>query len=188
MRPSPEFMEALANGAAPAVLLDVDHPDGPGYFWEGVGELKFEGKTYQGAGLLGTITQTRKSAELRIDEIRFTLNALDPEQVSKLSDNVRNRIVVIRLAAMNERQEVVAVYEVDEVSLDYQTDKFDQGMAAVEVVGQSGFWTLERSTDAVYSQEEQALEFPDDTGLSLIPSLRNKDISWNKEPPTVGGG
>jgi len=179
MRPSTAFMEALANGCAPVVLVEVEHPDGDGYFWEGVRTLEYDGKLWKGAGLVGGITQTRKAAELRIDEVRFTLVALDPEEVSKLSDDVRNRVATIYLAAMNAAQKVEATHLIDEVLLDYQIDKLGADrLSSIEVVGQSGFYTLERSTDASYSQEEQALEFPDDTGLSLIPSLRNKDVSW----------
>ena len=182
---NPDFRKALAEGAAPALLIHVEHPDGDAYFWEGVGFLEYDGKTWKGAGLIGSITQTRKSAELRIDEVRMVLNALKAEEVAKLSDNVRNRIVTIDLAAMTQSHQVKAVYRVDEIKLDYQIDKIASDLtAAVEVVGQSGFWTLERSTDAAYSQEDQALEFPDDTGMSLIPSLRNKDTAWNKTAPT----
>lgn len=179
MRPASDFAKALRDGCAPVVLVHVEHPDGDGYFWEGVRDLEYDGKTWKGAGLVGNISATRKSADLRIDEVRFTLAALNPEEVSKLSDDIRNRVATIYLAAMNEAQRVVAIYQMDEVRLDYQIDKFAADRSAtIEVVGESGFWTLERSTDAAYSQEEQALLFPDDTGLSLIPALRNKDIAW----------
>lgn len=185
MGPSSEFLQALKNGATPVILVHVEHPDGDGYFWEGVRPLEYNGNTYKGAGLFGSITQTKKAAELRIDEMRLTLNALDPSEVSKLSDDVRNRVVTIDLAALSPDYRVLATYRAEEILLDYQIDKVGSDMmASIEVVGQSGFWTLERSTDASYSQEEQELEFPDDTGLSLIPSLRNKDVPWNKVAPT----
>lgn len=184
MRPTPDFMKAIMEGAAPALLIHVEHPDGDAYFWEGVGELEYGGATYRGAGLIGTISQTKKSAEIRIDEIRMTLNALQPDEVSKLSDDVKNRVVTIDLAAVTDTLKVKSVYRMDEILLDYQIDKISADlMSSIELVGQSGFWTLERPTEAAYSQEEQELQFPDDTGMSLIPALRNKDIPWNKEAP-----
>lgn len=179
MLPGSDFSKALRNGCMPVVLVHVEHPDGDGYFWEGVRDLEYDGKTWKGAGLVGAISATRKAAELRLDEVRFTLSALNAEEVSKLSDDVRNRVATIYLAAITPAQRVVAVYQMDEVLLDYQIDKVSADRnVTVEVVGQSGFWTLERSTDAAYSQEEQALLYPDDTGLSQIPALRNKDIAW----------
>jgi hypothetical protein len=178
---SPAFKNAIKNGCAMAVLVEVEHPDGTGYFWDGVGLLEFEGNEYKGAGMVGGISQTRKSAELRIEEVTLWVNALDTEEVESLQDNVKNRLCTIRLAVLNKSRRVVDSFIADEILLDYQQDFIDaSGGARLELRGQSGFWVLERSTDAAYSQEELVRDYPDETGLSMIPSLKNKDTAWTK--------
>lgn len=181
MLTSSAFRNAVLAGAQVSVLVEVEHPDGDGYFWEGQGALEYNGKTYKGAALFGGITRTRKTTDLRVDEMRMFMTGLDPEEVGQLNGNIRNKIARIRLAAMNSDGQVVAVEEVDEILLDYQVDRIgDDRSASLEVIGQSGFFTLERTTDRSYSQEEAKLEYPDESGFSQIPSLRNKDTPWTQ--------
>ena len=178
---SPKIKAALAAGCALVVLVDVEHPDGTGYFWEGIGLLEYGGNTYKGAGLVGGISQTRKAAELRIDEMTLWVNALDTEEIDALQDNVKNRLVTVRLAVLNESRRVVDAFIADEILLDFQQDFVnDDGSTRLELKGQSGFWILERTTDAAYSQEEAVLEYPDEVGFSGIPALKNKDTPWTK--------
>lgn len=177
----PKFLKAIKDGCFIAVAAKVEHPSGDGYFWEGVGELEYAGHIWRGAGLVGGISQTKKSTELRIDEIKFMLSGLDASEVAALDDDVRNRVATTYLFALNESRRVVAEYLIDEALLDYQRDTIaDSGAASLEITGQTGFWILERSTDAAYSQEEAVLKYPNETGFSMIPALRNKDTAWTK--------
>lgn len=178
---SPAFKQAIKSGGALVTLVDVEHPDGAGYFWEGVGEIEYGGNTYRGAGLVGGISQTRKAAELRIEEVTLWVSGLDAENVEQLQDNVKNRLATIRLAVLNASRRVVDAFIADEILLDYQQDFVDQGGATrLELRGQSGFWILERTTDAAYSQEEAVLKHPNEVGYSMIPALKNKDTPWTK--------
>jgi hypothetical protein len=177
----PAFKKAIKEGCYIAVLVEVEHPNGIGYFWEGVGELEYEDNTYKGAALVGGISQSRRSVDLRIDEMTLWLNGLDSGEVEQLDDNVKNRVCRIRMAALNENRRVVAVHEAEEILLDYQRDVIgENGETSLEVKGQAGLWMLERSTDAVYSQESATAEFPDEVGFTYIPSLQNKDTPWTQ--------
>lgn len=177
----PAFKKAIKDGCYVAVLVEVEHPDGNGYFWEGIGELLYDGNTYKGAGLVGGISQNRRSVDLRIDEMTLWLNGLDAGEVAQLNDNVRNRAARIFLAALNDSRRVVAVCEAEELLLDYQRDTISEsGEAGVEVTAQAGLWMLERSTDAVWSQESAIVEFPNETGFSKLPEMQNKDTPWSQ--------
>lgn len=179
----PAFKKAIVEGCYIAVLVEIEHPDGTGYFWEGVGQIVFEGNTYKGAALIGGISQTRRSVDLRIDEMTIWANGLDADEVAQLNDNVKNRVCRVRLAAMSDRRRVMATIEAEEILLDFQRDTISEsGEAGLEIKGQAGLWMLERSTDAVYSQESAIVEFPDETGFSRIPALQNKDTSWTQTP------
>ena len=178
---SPAFKKAIRDGCFVAVLLEVEHPDGTGYFWEGVGTLRYDGNDWKGAALVGGISQNRRSVDLRIDEMTLWLNGLDAGEVAALDDNVKNRVARIRLAALNDNRRVVAVHDAEELLLDYQRDVIgEDGSASIEVKGQAGLWMLERSTDAVYSQEAAQVEFPDETGFSKLPEMQNKDTPWSQ--------
>ncbi len=178
---SPAFKKAIKDGCFVAVLVEVEHPDGTGYFWEGVGTLEYDGHEWKGAGLVGGISQNRRSVDLRIDEMTLWLNGLDASEVAALDDNVKNRIARTKLAALNDSRRVVAIHEAEELLLDYQRDVIGpDGSAGLEVKAQAGLWMLERTTDAVYSQEAAIVEFPDETGFSKVPEMLNKDTSWSQ--------
>lgn len=178
---SPAFKKAIKDGCFIAVLVEIEHPDGTGYFWEGVGELDYDGHKWKGAGLVGGISQNRRSVDLRIDEMTIWANGLDSQEVAALDDNVKNRVARIKLAALNDNRRVVATHDAEELLLDYQRDVIaENGAASVEIKAQAGLWMLERSTDAVYSQEAAQVEFPDETGFSKVPEMQNKDTPWSQ--------
>lgn len=177
------FIMGLRAGRPLAFLVDVDHPDGPGYFWSGLGALEYDGKTYTGAGLLGGIELSRKSTDLRIDEIKLFLSGLpsDAPELVSLSEDVRNREASIRMVAISDRGKVMGSMLLAECLLDVQKTMIsDTGDARLEVTGQTGFWTLERSTDTAYSREDAIRVYPNETGFDFIPILRNKDTKWSQ--------
>lgn len=177
----PKFHHAIRSGASLAILVDVEHPSGDASFWDGFGELEYNGKVYRGRGILGGIDSTRKSAELRIDEVKLWVSGVNPEEAESLEDNIKNCVATIRIAALNQQNRVLAVYKVDDILLDYQKDLVGEDLSIrIELVGQSGFWILERSTDAAWSQEEAVLQYPEETGFSMISALKNKDTPWTR--------
>lgn len=178
----PKFRQALRDRRPLVLLVEIDHPSRFYRFWSSVGTLRYQGNDYIGAGMLGGIEVTRRSTELRLDEIKFWLSGVDPDELTGLLDDVRNRPAYSYLAAVDEQSKVIGTpFLLDEVLLDYQQETIGaNGECRVEIIGQSGFWTLQRPTYKVYSREEWIRRFPLETGLDLVPTLRNKDTKWTR--------
>lgn len=183
----PRLHAALRNGTPLTVLVEIDHPDHFARFWTGIGSLQYEGETYLGAGAVGAIEVTERSTELRIDEVRLTLAGLDSAFTADLSDNIRNRLAWLRLAALDDWGRVIGTpMLLEEIQLDYQVDRIgEDGLATLQLVGQAGFWTLEQTAARVWSREDAALTWGagNETGFDYITELRGLDTKWGQDPP-----
>lgn len=163
-----------------ALLAEIEHPDGAGRFWSGIGQLAWRGQTWTGSGMLGKITPIKQTSAIAVQEIQFQMSGVDAETASKLNDNVRNLSGKAWLAGIWKREVVPDPYLILQSQLDYQQYDVDEdGNAVLTITARSGFYTLERNIDEAWTTEEQKKLYPNDTGLDLIPGLQNQDIIWS---------
>lgn len=167
-----------------ALLAEIDHPDGMVRVWSKTGTLIYNGHEWAGLGILGSIAPVGTTKALMIREISFQLAGVPQESLDFLDANVRGRIGKLWLAAVKPPRRIVAdPIQIAEARLDYQTYSVDDnGLATITLIGQVGFWTLDRAIDVAWSHEEQIKEYPTDTGLDLIPQFAQKDIVWQPPP------
>lgn len=174
-------MAAYIKRRAPLVLIaSIEHPDGNAYFWSGAGTLVWNGFSWTGAGKLGTISPIKHTSQIAIQEIQFTLVGADPDIVQQLSDDVRNKSGQAWLACLDERGNVVPdPIQIVDAQLDYQSERIeDDGTATVQITARTGFYTLERALNDVWSAEDQRKRYPTDSGLDLISQLQNQELIW----------
>jgi hypothetical protein len=180
-RPMSYAMAAALKARAPlALFAEIEHPDGTARLWSGIGTISYNGYDWIGSGKLGSVTPIKQSTDIAIQEIEFRLAGADPEIVAQLSDDVRNRAGRLFLAALDDNMNVIAdPMQIVDSQLDFQSQRIDDGgTAIVSITARSGFYTLERALDDVWSSEDQKSRFPDDSGLDLISKLQNQDIIW----------
>jgi len=181
---TPEMADALQQGWPRLLLAEIDHPSGTFYGWSGLGILDYDGHQWTGLGVLGKVAPVKSSSELAIQEITFTLSGLRPEELALLDEVVQGRTGLLWLACLDPAGNVVRHPWLQlDATLDYQSfNTSESGEVSVQVVGHSGFRTLERTLDEVWSPEDQKSRFPDDTGLDDLPFLQNQEITWTKNP------
>lgn len=174
-----EMAQALKDRRPLAVLAELDHPDGAGRFWTGIGILEWNGYEWTGAGKLGAVAPIRHTSDISIQEIVFTMAGVDPSDAARLQSSVRNRVAQVWLACLDEAGQVIAdPYELLTAELDTQTLNASEEGVTLAVTARSGFYTLERGLDEVWSSEDQNALYPGDTGMDLISGLQNKSLIW----------
>ena len=165
-----------------ALLVEIDHPDGTVRYWSGIGTLDHGGYEWRGAGHLGSIQIAPRVTDLRIDEIKMSLRGIGPEDAVDVNMDIRNRKAWVWIAALDDAQHVIDdPLLIDEILLDYATDEIgEDGTVAITLTGQTGFWTLERTTEAAWSMEDAVARWGEgvETGFDYITSLRLKDTKW----------
>jgi hypothetical protein len=180
-RPMSYLMAAAIASGAPLVLLaEIEHPSGTARFWSGIGQLTWDGETWSGIGELGTITPIQHTSAIAIQEIEFTLSGADPAIVATLDDDVRNLSGRAWLAALDQSGKIIEdPIQIVDSTLDFQSHKInDDGTATISITARSGFYSLERALDDVWSAEDQRKIYPDDSGLDMISKLQNQELQW----------
>lgn len=171
---------ALAAGRPLGLLCEIEHPDGTGRFWTGIGTLAYGGYNWAGIGTLGAVTPVRQTSDIAIQDIQFTLSGVDPDILADLNEDVRNLTGSLWLACFGDKGEVIAdPYQLVDALLDYQTLHVgDDGSATISITARTGFYTLDRGIDEAWTPESQKLDYPTDVGLDMIPGLQNQDVRW----------
>lgn len=175
-----KMARALADGNARALFASIDHPDGTGYFWSGIGTKVWNGHTWTGTGILGTVTPIKHTSDIAIQDITFSISGIDPAQLGELNNTIYNRVGSAWLACLDNAGNVVAdPYQIIDAVLDYQTLSIaDDGTATITITAHTGFYTLDRSVNEAWTPENQHFNFPGDSGLDMIPGLQNQNLQW----------
>jgi hypothetical protein len=162
-----------------ALLAEIDHPDGLTRLWTGIGTLNYNGFAWTGAGTLGSVTPVKRSTDIAIQDIVFELRGLPADAVKWLSSDVRNRTATVWLACIVNGRVVADPYPLIDALLDYQTlPVADDGTVSIKLSAVTGFYTLERAIEEVWSKEDQRLRYPADTGFDRLSILQNQDVIW----------
>jgi hypothetical protein len=179
---SADLARALARGDAPMFLAFFDHPSGEKRFWSRTGILRFDGHDWNGAGKLGSVSGATRSTNLVINEITFSLSGVPADASAMLSGSVRNRSAKVWRGAISRRGRVTVDYDdpMLDVLLDYQklSAQPQSGTATISMVGQQGFFVLDRAQDVAFSDQQQRADFAADCGMALVHTFVNKESNW----------
>lgn len=178
---SPALALALKRGDAPFMLFYCDHPSGAVRFWSRTGILRFEGEDWRGCGKLGRISGATRSTNLAINEVTFEVSGVPPTDAEFLSGAVRNRVAKVWRGAINRRGRVTVDDDpMIDALLDYQTLSVDpkSGTAVIRLIGQQGFFVLDRAQNIAFSDQQQRSEYDDDCGMALVHTFINRESNW----------
>ena len=163
-----------------AVLCEIDHPHGLVNVWTGSGTLSYEDKLWKGVGHIAAISGVEETSEVIVSEVRSALTNVPESELDIAQADIKGRRQMVWWAGMTEDRRVIPdPILITQVDLDYpQVVTDDQGVHTVVIVGQTGFWVLERASEHAWTPEEQHLDYPDDTGFDLVADLVDKEVPW----------
>ena len=174
-----DMKDAIRDGVPRALLCEIDHPDGLVNVWSHFGTLEYDSKEWIGLGILGRVTPGTSTNSLGIKQVTFELSGVPPTSTDFLSSRVRNREARVWLAAVRGYQIVADPFLIIWAKLDYQILTIDENRTAkIKLVGNVGFWNIERATNKAWTHENQIVDYPTDIGLSLLPELVDKESNW----------
>lgn len=178
---SAPLARALSRGDARMYLFYCDHPSGAVRLWSRTGLLKYGGYTWTGSGVLGRMVGASRSTNLQINEVTFEVTGVPANATQMLSDKVRNRVAKVWRGAISRKGRVTVDEDpMIDALLDFQRLKADPagGTATIQIVGQQGFYVLDRAQDIAYSDQQQRSEHSDDCGMALVHAFINKESNW----------
>jgi hypothetical protein len=178
---------AAASGAPSArvaLFAEFLFDGGPVRLWSGIGAIAWDGKTWTGAGTLGSVGLIEETSELRATGATFTLSGIPSELVAvALGEPYQGRRCALWLAFLDEAWAVIAdPIQVFAGRMDTSEITDGGASAAIRINAENRLIDLERAGDVpTYAPEDQKRLFPGDRGLDYVPSLQEKVIYWGRQ-------
>ncbi|MCW1839436.1 hypothetical protein [Prosthecomicrobium hirschii] len=164
----------------PAVLVDLDHPDGRIRAWNGAGPLTVGGVEYLGLGRVAAIDGIANSSEIAIQQVRITLVGIPADVAAGGEVSLKGRLATIAIVPLDgSRRPLADPIVVAIVDLDQQTVSVaDDGTIGIAISGQMGPWVMEVARAVYYTPEELKRSFGDDSGADQIHLMQDRYVEW----------
>ena len=170
----------------PILLLKMafDSADGGDLnFWNGVGDLVWNGDTYTGTGDLGSVSDIEETSILKAAGARFTISGIPSGNISiALSKDYPERIAKLWLGFVDQSVSVKA----DPVlifsgRMDVMEILEEGETATISIRVENRLIDLERPKLRNYTNTDQKREFAGDDGLEFVAALNDgREIVWGR--------
>jgi hypothetical protein len=164
---------------ARTVAVELDFPSGIARWNASPFTIAIAGNPFLGVGVLGTISVTEESAELRAYGLTLSLSGIPRDVISlALLQGYQNRRgtvwEVILDPDTHAPQAAIVIFRGRMDTLDVQLGE----TATVQVQLENRLADWERPRIRRYTDEDQQQAYPGDTGFRFVPSTTDKEIIW----------
>lgn len=178
---TPQFAAALeSRGIVPAFLVSVQFRSNTVYAWTGVGNLAWNGVTWQGLGKFLAISQVAESSTVEAQGLTLTLSGVADDLLSDGLTEVQPGLrCEIYLALFDPSQALIPdpllCYAglVDQPTMDISTKENTLTLAI-----ENRLADMQRSQNQRYTDQQQRARYPNDAGLSFVRTLQDKNVKW----------
>lgn len=172
--------ELNAESLRPAVLVKGGFDSGDLNLWTGVGDIVFDGDTYQGTGNLLNIEQIQETQKLQANGVVFVMNgAVDALVSIALSESYQWRPISAWLAVLDEDFQLIAdPHKIFSGKMDVMEISDNGEASTIAVNAESNLIDLQNSRETRYTNEDQLARFPGDVGLQFMPNNSDVEITW----------
>ena len=180
------FVDAISDDdVRPAIFYEGTFASGVVRLWSGLGERQWDGKTWQGAGTLLSISPIQQTDEVVATGCTITLSGVDPAVVSLALQDARQGLPGrVWLAFLDEAGEVIAAREEFGGRLDVPSKQDDADTCIVSISYESRLIDLNRARSLRWTDKTQRLFFPNDPGFDMVTTTAERQLVWGGQPAT----
>jgi hypothetical protein len=181
-----------AGTVYPALFCSAQFLDGTIYVWSGYGTFSWNGQTWIGLGKFGGIsaipegtgTDTTGLPGTVSHGITLTLSGVPNDLLSEALNQCQQGLPVsLWLGFLTPQGAIIA----DPVLLwagrsDVPTIKEGPETSTIELTVENSLIDLERARERHYTDADQQLFYPGDTGFQYVPAVQAWNGAWGKAP------
>ncbi len=169
-----------AEQAARTVAVELDFPSGMARWNASPMDITFGGVTFLGVGMLGSISVTEESAELRAYGLTLVLSGIPRDAITlALIQGYQGRRGTVWEVPLNPVTHAVLARPVVIFRGRMDTMDIELGDAAlVRVALENRLADWERPRMQRYTDEDQRARYPDDGGFRFVSAMTEKEIVW----------
>lgn len=164
----------------PVLLFEGVFATGTLYAWTGVGSLSWNGQTWIGTGVLGTVSAIEETDQVRAAGIQVALDGIASANISLALQSCRQGASgKVWLALLDSAGAIYgAPYLAFQGRLDVPVIDEAGDTATISISYESRLADLDKPRIRRYTDEDQRAEYPTDLGLQYIAQIQDKRITW----------
>jgi hypothetical protein len=178
------MLTALAQGTIrPVLIAAFEFSAGTVRVWNGVGDLVFEGNTYNGLGNFGGVSTVEEGNDLRASGLTFQLTGVPTSLLSvALGEIEYGRPATLWLGFTDNTTGLL----VDEPVIMFRglTDNAqiseDGASATINLAVENRLVALEIAKPRRFTSQDQQTAYPGDLGFDFVPSLQDLTLTWGR--------
>lgn len=176
--------EVTAAALTPIFLMEMNLPSGAIRFWNGIGTLTWDSKTWNGSANLITFSEITESQAIEANGVKFTLNGINSAIISTVLDSaneLQRGTVDLWMAALDANGDIITdPFKLFSGTVDTADIEEAGETANISINAESKLIGLKRTRTRRYTPEDQKLEYSGDKFFDFVPSLQDKEIQWGK--------
>lgn len=161
-------------------LVRIDFDSGTVAWHSGFGPITFGGATYQGLGMIGSISAVKEQPGIKSSSISITISGIKPEIVAlALAEPYLNRPALVHIQLLDEQDRplIAAPLLIFRGGLDGINGTMGSS-AEFQISIKSRLADWERPRRLRYTDADQQKLHPGDQGLEYIPQLAQRQLIW----------
>lgn len=169
----------LSNAISPCFLVDLTFTTGPAHVWSGVGNLTYNGNTYQGVGNLGAIGDVVEGSAVRAEGTTITLSGVDSTLLNECLNDIKiGAPATIWFALLSGGQVLGSAYPLYVGNIDKPTIQIGADTLSISLNLENRMTMLQRPTSRRYTSADQRYYYPDDIGFQWVEILSDCALVW----------
>jgi hypothetical protein len=177
----PNMAAALSSGLIrPVFLADLTFRSATRHVWTGVGNIVFNGNTYEGIGSFGSLGAINEGVEVKADTTTISLSGIDPVLLGEsLTDIQQGAPAVVYFGLMSNTGTFLgSPYKSFAGMVDVPSESIGGDTITISLSLENSFVDGQRASNQRYTSADQRIKFPDDTGFQFVESLNDIDVRW----------
>jgi hypothetical protein len=168
-----------AGVVTPFYMVAIAFASGTYRAWTGVNTVVWNSHEWTGLGDFLGVSSITQTSDLSAEGITVSLSGLNADDVSSMiGEAAQNTPLDVYLGFMSGGSIVVDPVHCFSGALDVPTLQDDGATATISVTGENALIKLSRASARRYTNDDQAIDYPTDTGFQYVPLVQLWDGSW----------
>lgn len=172
--------EATASTTRPFLLFQAFFDSGTIRFWNGVGDLVYDGDTYTGAGHLLAMSNLDETTKVESRGITLKLSGVPSSLIAiALGEEYQDRKITIDIGFFDAAGAIVVdPFRFFSGKADVMGIQDGGDTAVISLTAENDIIILQRVNERRRTKEDQKLESSTDTFFDNVAALQNKSVVW----------
>ena len=174
--------ETQAAQLSPILLFKAQFTSGYVYLWSGMGDLTWDGQTWQGIGVLGGVSEIEETTDIKANGIRVSLSGVPSNMISIALAEVRqNKPCFVYIGFLSASGTIIIdPYQLFAGRLDVPEINDSADTAVLTITAENRLIDLDKARMRYYTDADLKIDYPTDKGFEYVSAIQDIEIEWGK--------